>query len=184
MAKMTITEALAEVKTINKRLDKKRTGIIQYLVRDSRLKDPLEKDGGSLEFIRKERQAIADLERRLVTIRTQIMASNLNTKITVHGREDTVANWMAWRREVADGQRTFSAQMNNRVLTERARLADAGRNVRGVGVAVVGDGVQPVEVVVNANEKDLLAEQETQEQILGDLDGALSLLNATTTIEV
>lgn len=39
---MTITEALAEIKTIGKRLEKKRAAIAGNLARDSRLKDPFE----------------------------------------------------------------------------------------------------------------------------------------------
>lgn len=70
MAKSTITEALAELKTINARLETRRQNVGQYLMRDARLKDPLETDGGSVEYVTRERQAIKDLEERIVQIRT------------------------------------------------------------------------------------------------------------------
>src|ERR1035438_7251391 len=72
MPQLTITEALQEIKTIGKRLDKKRAAAAQYLARDARARDPLEKDGGSAKFISEERQAIADLETRVISIRTHI----------------------------------------------------------------------------------------------------------------
>ncbi len=66
---MTITEALAEIKTIGKRLEKKKQAVLTNIGRDSRLKDPLD---DSVKFVKEERQAIEDLEKRIVTIRTAI----------------------------------------------------------------------------------------------------------------
>src|SRR5579863_1653454 len=66
MRQLTITEALAEIKTINKRLESKRESVRNYIARDVRVRDPLEKEGGSAEFIKRERQAIIDLEERIV----------------------------------------------------------------------------------------------------------------------
>lgn len=43
---MLITEALAELKTLNKRVEKKKEYVKAYLYRQEGLKDPLEKDGG------------------------------------------------------------------------------------------------------------------------------------------
>jgi hypothetical protein len=39
--KLTITEALQEIKTIGNRLEKKRASLAPYLARDSRIRDPL-----------------------------------------------------------------------------------------------------------------------------------------------
>ena len=72
MAQMTITEALAETKTIDKRISKKRTFVTDYLFRQDALRDPLEKEGGSVAAIEATRQAIGDLEKRLVDIRRAI----------------------------------------------------------------------------------------------------------------
>ena len=62
MSKLTITEALAEIKTIEKRIDKKRQSLQPYIARMDGVKDPLEKSGGSAAFIKAERQAIGDLQ--------------------------------------------------------------------------------------------------------------------------
>jgi hypothetical protein len=64
MTEITITEALADVKTIDKRIEKKKYFVQSYLVRQERLKDPLEKDGGATKVIHQERQAIQDLQER------------------------------------------------------------------------------------------------------------------------
>src|SRR6266850_8251735 len=107
MGKMTITEALQEIKTIGKRLEKKRLAVSDKLARDTRIKDPLEKDGGSEKFVREERQAIGDLEKRIVAIRTAIQRSNLITMVPIDGNQGTVAEWLTWRREVSAGQVEF-----------------------------------------------------------------------------
>ncbi len=54
MAKLTITEALAEIPTIEKRIEKKREFILNYLYRQSSVRDPHEKDGGSTVLIVRE----------------------------------------------------------------------------------------------------------------------------------
>ena len=105
MSKLTITEALAEIKTINKRLQTKRQNTLQYVARDARVKDPLEREGGSVEFLKRERQSIKDLEQRVVAIRTAIQRSNLETRTTIAGRELSIAEWLTWRREISVASR-------------------------------------------------------------------------------
>lgn len=58
MAQTTITEALAEIPTIEKRIEKKSEFILNYLYRQSAVRDPHEKDGGSSTLIHRELQAI------------------------------------------------------------------------------------------------------------------------------
>jgi hypothetical protein len=76
MSKITITEALAEIPTIVKRIDKKQEFILNFLYRQSAVRDPHEKDGGSSELIKREMQAIDDLQARLVKIRSSIQLAN------------------------------------------------------------------------------------------------------------
>jgi hypothetical protein len=126
MPQITITEALQEIKTIGKRLEKKRQSISQYLARDTRVRDPLEKDGGSAKFITEERQAIADLEKRVIAIRIEIQRSNLAASLTVGTTARTVAEWLTWRREISAAQSTFL----NGLVSGLSRLRDdcrAGR---------------------------------------------------------
>lgn len=186
---LTITEALAEIKTIGKRLEKKRAGVLSNLGRDARLKDPLE--GGSVEYIKQERQAIGDLERRVVAIRTAIAASNLRTTATVEGVTLTVFEWLSWRRDVSEGQKQFLGQLSQAIRQVREKVQrDGGRTVAAsaasvaVSTAITEGGKPAIEVLINLDERELLEQEEALQKRLGDLDGKLSLLNAITTIEV
>ena len=183
---ITITEALAEIKTIGKRLEKKKQAILTNIGRDSRLKDPLE---DSVRFVAQERQAIEDLEKRIVAIRTAIQRSNLNTPCTVGENTMMVQEWLNFRREISANRQHFLASINQGVKQIRDKIQAQGGRVTFAAAAAVAqvaaDGEKkPPEVLLHLDEKKLLEEQEGLEKVLCDLDGKLSLLNATTVIEV
>lgn len=180
MSKLTITESLAEIKTINARILKKREAVMRYFARDGRLRDPLESDGGSIEFVKRERQAINDLENRLVAIRCAIQASNLASKVMVGEQSRSVAEWLNWRREVSEQAKNFLATMTNTLNKVRQECLKQGWQVTEKDSGATQTG----EVIVSVNERQLAKETESMDQLLGELDGKLSLLNATTTIEV
>lgn len=176
---LTITEALAEIKTINKRLASKRQFVTSYLWRQEALKDPLE--GGSAVAIKRERQAILDLEERIVALRIAIDKANNDTAITVAGQTRTIQQWLSWRRDVAPGQSAFLGEMRNGIARMRQ---DAARKSLGVFEATGAEGkAKPQDIVVNIDEATLAAETEKMEEVLGALDGQLSLRNATTMID-
>jgi hypothetical protein len=186
MSKLTITEALQEIKTIGKRLEKKRQTVGQYLARDSRFHDPFEKDGGSEKYITAERQSIADLESRVISIRTAIQRSNLDSQMAVNGRSMSVAEWLTWRRELSANASSFLRAIVQTLMKTRQDVQSKGGKVIA-NVAQInesGGPADPPQVIVNVDEKKVIAEQEETEQTLGDLDGKLSLFNATTVIEV
>ena len=178
--KTTITEALAELKTISKRVEKKRSYINSYLYRQEALKDPLEKDGGSAVVIARERQAIKDLEFRHVAIRLAIQKINHETPVTVEGITNSLADWLTWRKEVAPEHQRFLLTLRSQI--DQARKATQQRG--GTVVTAAGDATKPTDVIVNVNEAQLAEEMEKLESILGGLDGQLSLKNATVTIEI
>ena len=180
MAKVTITEALAELKTIDRRLVKKREHILGVCVRQEAFKDPLLADGGSAKFIAEERQSIADLESRRVAIRVAINRVNLETNIALATVTMNVAEWLVWRREVANGIAEFHKAL-------RGKIEQARKEAQARGYAVVADPAAakvPTDLIVNVDEAKLLAEIEKMEDILGSLDGQLSLKNATVMVEV
>lgn len=176
--KMTITEALAEIKTIVKRIASKREFINQYIVRYDNVKDPLAKDGGSAEAISREMQAIHDLEGRIVELRLGIQSANENTKITIEGDERSIADWLVWRREVAPAYDKFLHHL-------RFTLTQVRDQARRQGNSLFGPGTQPEkpnDLVVNIDEQELAKSLEKHTNILGQLDGQLSLKNATVLI--
>jgi hypothetical protein len=185
MAQLTITEALQEIKTIGLRLTKKRNAITPYIARDSRVRDPFEVQGGSAKYIREERQSISDLETRQVAIRTAIQQANLSSSLTIGNVTKSVSEWLTWRREIAENQKSFVGLLIAHVQKVRAEVQQKGGKLVSVASAEVNMSQQnPTEVVVSVDEKDLLTEQDALENTLGVLDGKLSLFNAIAVIEI
>lgn len=179
---LTITEALAETKTIDKRIAKKREAIGTYLARQEKVKDPLAADGGSVQFIKREEQAVSDLEERLVAIRRAILAANTTTQVSVNGDTRSIQDWLTWRREVAPKQQAYLAAMRGGIQKVRQECQQKGFAVVSA-VAQVGEpGAN--DVLVNISEQELAGRIERLEEILGTLDGQLSLKNATTTVSL
>ena len=177
---MTITEALAEIKTINKRVANKRKFVQDYLLRPEMMRDPHDKDGGSALLIESELQAIKDLELRKVNIRQAIAKANSVEMLTIGGDNKSLAQWLIWRREVAPGMQTFVTGLRNQIV--RGRQAFIGQEqIEG---RKISDGVVKLDLVVNIDEAKLNRSIENLEEILGNLDGALSLKNATVHIEI
>jgi len=179
MARITITEALAELKTIDKRIEKKREFVLTYLLRQEMFKDPLEKEGGSVSAIRRELQAVGDLEERKVAIRRAVQKANELTTVTIGRFTRSVADWLVWRRDVSPGQSQLLTVLRTRIDGARREAIQRGGNL-----SAGGDGARSGDVIVNVNEQELARDIETLEEILGTLDGQLSLKNATTVIDV
>jgi hypothetical protein len=179
MAHITITEALAELKTIDKRIQKKREFVLAYLLRQEMFKDPLEKDGGSVSAIKREMQSIGDLEERKIAIRRAVQRANEANTVAVAGQTRTIADWLVWRREVAPVQQSFLASIRTKI--EQARQ-EAAR--KGAGLSASAEAAKPNDVIVNVNEQELARQIEGLEEVLGNLDGQLSLRNATLMIDV
>jgi hypothetical protein len=175
---ITITEALAEIKTVQKRIASKREFVAAFLSRQDGIKDPLEKDGGSFQAIARERQAIGDLEGRIVAIRRGIQRVNDSTPITINGVSRSIADWLVWRRDVAPGHQQFLAAMRAKLNSTRDQARKQGVNM----IAATAVAEKPQDFVVNINEQDLAKEIEDLEDTLGQLDGQLSLKNATVAI--
>lgn len=178
---LTITEALAEIKTIGKRVEKKKEFIVRYIGRQEGIKDPLEKDGGSVEALRRERQGIDDLMTRLIVLRRGIQRANDETSVTINTVTRTISEWLTWRRDVAPLQKAFLATLTQRMNEIHRQTKQAGHAVLSA-VATTADA-KPTDVIINIDEAALGKEAEDLEDTLGQLDGLLSLKNATVFIE-
>ena len=181
---LTITEALQEIKTIGSRITKKQDAVTKYIARDGRVRDPFEKDGGSEKWVRQERQAIQDLESRIIELRIAIQKANLSNTLTIGETAKTVSEWLTWRREVAPRRKLFLNSLFINLENLRKSVQQKGGKMVSVGAAasVNMDSGAPPEIVVELNEQELIKAIETMEETLGALDGRLSLFNATTTI--
>lgn len=179
MANLTITEALAEIATIDKRLPKKQEAILRFVVRDERQRDPLEKHSGSTQFIQSERQSVHDLNERRIALRRAITQANAETTLTVSGVTRTIADWLVWKREVYQRERDLLNQINSRIESGRGEARK-----RGVALVSVDTGSDAGNIIACVDEQTLAREIEALEDTHGQLDGLLSLKNATTTVAV
>lgn len=179
MAETTITEALAELKLIDKKIEKKSQFIMNYIVRQAAARDPLEKNGGSPKAIAEERQAIGDLQQNKIAIRRAIQAANASTDLTINGTTRSIADWLVWRRDSAPKDKQI--------------LGNIASSIRGARDHAIKKGAQFAtqqpetftsadDLVVNVDEMDVAKQAELIEDTLGKLDGLLSLKNATVTI--
>lgn len=175
----TITEALAELKLIDKKVEKKKEFISSYLVRQNALVDPLGDSGGSRKVLKQERQAVDDLLNRKVQIRRAIQTANEQTLLTVAGETRSMADWLVWRREVAPHEQKFLKELKGRIDQARNQAAQMRANL----VAAEKNPENPTDVVVNVSERELGTRAEQVETILAELDGQLSLKNATVVIK-
>ena len=175
---MKITEALAELKTIVKRITKKQESVMRYFARQGNVMDPLADEGGSAKFVAEARQAIRDLQGRIIWIRTEIQRANLTNELTIGKLKRSVAEWLVWRREVA----AMEKHAVNALLLglDKVRKEAHQHKVK----MVEGETSSAGEVAVFLKEGELNAEAENLEEVLGTLDGKLSLFNAQTDIAV
>lgn len=178
--KVTITEALADIKTIDKRIEKKQQFISDYLWRQAALKDPLEKDGGCFVVLAAELQAITDLEEYKLKLRRAIQQVNETTVISISGQERTIADWLVWKREVAPQMQQLYNALAQKINQARQTAQQKGYSI----LTVENVDARPQDIVVHLNEKDIAEAREWYEEVLGNLDGQLSLKNATTFVEL
>lgn len=176
---ITITEALAELKTLRARIEKKRQAIAPYICRDSRLLDPIS-GAGSKEFVQSELQAIDDLFERIIKVRSAIAAKNSTVLLSVAGQSRTVQDWLIWKREVATERKNSLEGLRQQITGLRQQLpkVKAQAEAEGASPAMIPN------LVVNLDEKALSSELEKLEAQLGELDGKLSLNNAQVSISI
>lgn len=181
--KMTITEALAEVRVIDKRIRSKQAFINDHITRPKDRVDPLADDGGELVMIQREQQAIHDLQERLIRIRAAIAGANADNKITVQDTTRSIADWLVWRREVADRQINFLQGISNRIGKSREVMIEQTTRRPRAAWEESQVKISSPEIVVNVDESELAKEIEELQAITETLDGQLSLKNATIVIE-
>jgi len=169
---MKITEGLAELKTVAARIAKKRQFVTSHLMREADRLDPLDRQGGSINVVKQELQGIRDLEERVVAIRSAINRANSSTKVTAGGVTRTIEQWLVWRREVSRGQVEFLGTVKKAI--DMARQRDPYNR---------GSKDEPG-FLVNLDEQKLGQDMEQLVSVLGELDGQLSVANATTEMDL
>jgi len=181
MSKITITEALAELNLIKKKIEKKKPDILNNLLRYEHVADPFLKEGGSQQYIAAEIQSINSLRERFVKIRSAIAKINTETHITVNNVTRTINEWLNWKRDQATDDLLFRQQISATLKTQMDRLANSSQ------VPVYKDDKGEnhfVKWATNTSYSEHLKAAEEIQAILDTLDGQLSLKNATIVIEI
>lgn len=178
MESMTITEALAELKLITKKVEKKKEVVKQNLTTFEHLPDAFKEDGGVKEMVKREMQAIADHYERLVRIRASIGVKNAETSVMVEGVSKTISQWLAWKESVKDPLSALLAEIQNGVNTAvksnaQRPMVTANEQTKEVNLA---------KLMINVDMGHVNKSIETIISITEKLDGQLSLKNATTVV--
>lgn len=179
MEQITITEALAEVKLLEKKITKKTELVYSNLYRFDGETDPLEKEGGAPKVLKQEVQAIFDLNARLLKIRAAITTANLSNEITIGKTTRSIFDWLTWKREVATKETGFYRAVHTRLKTkiEEARNKPPAKQDEE-GNWHLG------KLVPNVDYTEFFRADEAAVEVLEQLDGKLSLKNATITVQI
>lgn len=180
MEKITITEALSEIQLISKKVAKKQQDMLGMLIRATHVKDPFEPEGGSYKHNDQEAQAIRDLYKRTVKIRSAISTANINNSLKIKDEEKTIFEWLAWKREVATPFLAFVKA----VYSNTKNALDASAQRPAVIKEETTGATKLVEHVANVDYPKWLKEYEDTQEKLDKLDGLLSLKNATIVVEI
>lgn len=178
---ITITQALAEVRTLKERIAKQAEFVQANAAYASNMVDPHARSGGSHEVIRRARQSISDMQERIILLRTSISLANAQSTITIGGITRTINAWLVWKREVGPDVRRYQADLRRAVDTRRNAVANEVHRInqqRGQGETL------KVDLVVAFNEAELNDEIGHFEQVWGELDGELSMVNSRIVLEL
>lgn len=164
MPVLTLSEALAQIDLLRRRSEQKQRFIEAHLLREERLRDVLAADGGTEAVLHRELESLARLRERHVLLRRLIQQAYAGASLTIGDVTRSVADWLAWKREVVTRRRMFLKQLLEEIRSTRATVR--------------------VPVVVHLDEQQLASEAEKLEQVAGQFEGQLQLKNATLTITV
>lgn len=177
--KTTITEALAELKLIKKKVQQKQALLQGNILRAHHLKDPHESEGGTFERNKRELQSIMDLHKRYIAVKGSIFKANAETNLTIDDNTMSVNDWITWKREIANDEIKMFSTLHGalkRDLDNAAKSMQAYKDESGVA--------HLAQWIPNFDLGTLISEHEFRQTLLDKLDGKLSLINATVTIEV
>lgn len=180
MQQMTLTEALSEINLLNKKIATKKENILQHTTRVEHVTDPLEKDGGSVNFVKSELQAIEDLKTRLIKIRSAVLKANMENEIDIDGNKMTIAEWLTWKKEVAKDSMDFYSKAFQQTKLKLDRQESHPQVFKDEKTGEV----KCIKVVANIDYPDYIKRHAKIDETYEKLDGKLSLKNATVTVQI
>lgn len=173
---LTITEALAEIKLIDNKIEAKQQFVTANLYRAKHLPDPL---GDTKAVVESEVQAIGDLRRRRVKIRKAIAEANLKTEVKIGESTLSIFEWLTWRREVAGNEKSFLRSVHANIKMAIDAVTKTPKFYKDES-----QENKIVEIVPSLDHSVFAKAEAEVQEMLDKLDGLLSLKNATVTIDV
>lgn len=180
MDKMTITEALAEIKLILKKIDKLQKVVNSNLFRYEHSKDPFESDGGSRMFAEASLQSIKNLYQRLSKIRAAITKANLENSLTIGDTTLSLHEWLTYKREIAKPTIAYYLELQNSL---KQKMDEHDKRPQVYKDEATGK-IEIAKLHASLDYAKIVAENQKLSDIEQTLDGKLSLKNATIVIEV
>lgn len=169
---MKITEGLAEIKTLIKRIEKNREFIARNFVTTSNVVDPYAESGGLQKKVSETIQATTDLMKRIVKIRSAINTANATNRIKIGDYEQTIGEWLIWRRDILPLLRDWERFLLQNL--EQAKTHTLPANWVE----------QKVQLIISVDEKEITQYFTNILLTNEELDGKLSLANATIDLEL
>lgn len=204
MSKISVTRALAQVKSLTDRIQRGTQAQFIVVSVGSKVAGKPSEDEAK-QFVKANLQTVRDLIALRTKLKSAIVKSNSTTQVTIGGVSMTVAEAIERKSSIVLEQNllhTMITQQANAVATvERLNVDVARRSEEAVGTLLGRDRKTDDEdcmvvaraieakskaVLLDENKLDTLIPQMTLEldQFLLEVDFALSEINATTQIEV
>jgi hypothetical protein len=170
---MKVIEALKNLKTIQKRMEKNCQEITQYCAYVSTETPAFETEDKQRGEVQSRIQANLDLEEEYLRLKRAIEATNLAVKVTIGTRTFTITELISIKRVLGKFHTaTYSALNPNAVMQ---RLNEVFR--KGI------DGTNPAKVIVLYKEEDKNRNLRDWEDFMSQIDGKLEVLNAETELQ-
>lgn len=169
---MKLIEALKNLKTIEKRIDKNCVQIGEYAAYVSVEGPTFETEERQRQEVVSLIQANADLAKEFLRLKTAIEFTNLNTKVTIGARENTISELITIRRTSgAFVTKTHSALTGKVAL---AKLQQVYQKQGGINPA------DPAKIISLYSEADKNKTLRDWEEFYSAIDGKLEVVNAET----
>ena len=178
---MLIQEGLSKLKTIRKRMQDIRGDVREFSVWNSKIKHPWGIKGGNQDYNIKEAEQVArskiqsyhDLKNEFLRIKTAIDRTNIQTKITVAGKEFTLHEAILYKREVAEMLQELVGNYEHCALKVKR---DVDRENEKDNVSVKSD------VIYLFPSDEVEKTRKFINEFLEEVDGKMQIANATVNL--
>ena len=170
---MKIVEALKNLKTIEKRVEKNCQRINQYAAWVSVETPAFETEERQKQEVQSLVQANLDLETEYLRLKTAIESTNLAVSVTINGKTYSISNLVTIKRKVKEFRtRTYQALQANSAVTRMQQIYAKGF-----------DAGNPPKVVAAFKEEEKNAKVREWEDFVSAIDGKLEVVNAETELQ-